>query len=145
MVAGVRDDGVAGGQERAERRQVRLVARGEDDRLLGAHPVGDLALELEVQRDRAVQQPRARQAGAVLRQRVGRALDDALVAGQPEVVVGAEHDPLRALHLDDRSRGTFERAEVRQQVELARGAQLLGALVAAHLGKDVSCRGGHVR
>ena len=32
-----------------------------------------------------------------------RALDDALVAGQAEVVVRAEHDPLGALHLDDRA------------------------------------------
>ena len=75
----------------------------EDERVVGPHPLGDLALQLEVQRDRAVQQPRAGQAGPVLHQRVLRALDDALVGGQAEIVVGAEHDPLGALHLDDRA------------------------------------------
>ncbi len=113
------------------------MAGREDERLLGAHPLGDLALELEVQRDRPVEQARARQAGAVGRQRVPRALDDALVAGQAEVVVGAEHDPLGALHLDDRSGRALERAEVRQHVGLAGGAQLIGALMPADLGEDV--------
>ena len=108
-----------------------------DERLLGAHPLGDLLLELEVQRDRAVEQARAGQPGAVLRQRVVRGLDDALVGGQAEVVVGAEHDPLGALHLDDGAGRALERAEVGQHVGLARGAQLLGALVAADLGEDV--------
>ena len=54
-------------------------------------------------------------------ERVAGALDHALVAGQPEVVVRAEHDPLGALHLDDRQRPALERAEVGQRVELARG------------------------
>ena len=67
VVAGVGDDGVARRQQRAERREVRLRAGREDERLLGAHPVGDLLLELEVQRDRAVEQARAGQAGAVRR------------------------------------------------------------------------------
>ena len=65
MVAGVDDDGVAGPEQRAERADVRLVAGGEDDRVLGAHPLGELALELEVQRRRAVEQARAGQPGAV--------------------------------------------------------------------------------
>ena len=94
-------------------------------------------LELEVQVDRAVEQARAGQAGAVALERVAGALHDALVGGQPEVVVGAEHDPLGALHLDDRAGRALEHAEVGQQVGLAGGAQLLGALVAADLREDV--------
>ena len=73
VVAGVADDGVARAEDRAEHAEVRLVAGGEDDRVLGAHPLGDLALELEVQRDRPVEQARAGQAGAVAsRARRGR-------------------------------------------------------------------------
>ena len=119
VVAGVGDHRVAGREQRPERADVGLVAGGEDDRVLGAHPLGDLALELEVQRDRAVEQARAGQAGAVLLERVARALQHALVGGQPEVVVGAEHDPLGALHLDDRRGGPSSEAEVGQQVGLA--------------------------
>ena len=142
--AGVDDDRVAGGQQRPQRGEVGLRAGRADERLLGAHPLGDLLLELEVQGDRAVEQPRAGQARPELVQGVGGTLDDALVAGEAEVVVRAEHDPLGALHLDDRARGALERAEIRQQVGVARHAQLLGALMAAGLGEDVLCRGGHV-
>ena len=65
-----------------ERAEVRLVAGGEDDRVLGAQPLGELALELDVQVDRAVQEARAGEAGAVAVERVARALLDPLVAGQ---------------------------------------------------------------
>ena len=70
VVAGVDDHRVAGSEQRAERADVGLVAGREDERVLGVHPLGDLALELEVQRDRAVQQARAGQPGAVAVQRV---------------------------------------------------------------------------
>jgi hypothetical protein len=49
VVARVGDHRVAGPSSVPERADVGLVARGEDDRLLGAHPVGELGLELEVQ------------------------------------------------------------------------------------------------
>ena len=98
-----------GREDRAERADVGLVAGREDERVLGAHPLGQLALELQVQVERAVEQPRAGQAGAVALERVARALHDARVARQPEVVVRAEHDPLGALHLDDRRGGRLER------------------------------------
>ena len=75
-------------------------------------PVGELGLELEVQVDRAVQEARAGQPGAVAVDGVERRLLDPLVAGQAEVVVGAEHDPPGALHLDDRQRRALEHAEV---------------------------------
>ncbi len=55
MVAGVDDHGVARAEDRAERPEVRLVPGGEDERVLGAHPIRELALELEMKRGRAVQ------------------------------------------------------------------------------------------
>ena len=144
MVAGVGDDRVGGAEDRPQRADVGLVAGGEDDRVLGPLPVGDLLLELEVQRRRAVEQARARQARAVALERVARALDDALVAREPQVVVGAEHDPRGALHLDDRARRALDGAEVGDDVGLARGAQQGHALVVAGLGKDVDRGLGHV-
>ena len=46
VVAGVGDHRVARAEQRAERAEVGLVAGREDDRVLGAHPLGELALEL---------------------------------------------------------------------------------------------------
>jgi hypothetical protein len=121
VVARVGDDGVGRRQDRAECPDVGLVAGREHERVLGAHPLGDLALQLEVEVERPVQQPRAGQPGAVALERVAGALHDARIGGQPEVVVRAEHDALGALHLDDGRGGRLERAEVRQEVGLAGG------------------------
>src|SRR4051794_6850038 len=120
------------------------MAGREDDRVLGAHPVGDLGLELEVQRRRAVEQARAGEAGAVALESVHGALLDALVGGQAQVVVGAEHHALGALHLDHRHGRRLDQAEVGEQVLLARGAKQLGAVVVACFGEDVDA-GGHIR
>ena len=104
VVGGVADHRVAGAEDRADAADVGLVAGGEDDRLLGLHPLGELALELEVKRGGAVEQPRAGEPGAVGLERVAGGLLDPRVAGQAEVVVGAEHDRLAPLHLDHRAR-----------------------------------------
>jgi hypothetical protein len=125
VVARVGDDGVAGAEDGPERADVRLVARREDDRVLGAHPLGELALELQVQRRRPVEQTRAGQPGPEAVEGVLRAGDDALVAGEAEVVVRAEHDPLGALHLDHGARRPLDDPEVGQHVGLAGRAQLL--------------------
>ena len=140
VVAGVDDHRVARRQDRAERPDVGLVAGGEDDRVLGAHEVGDLGLELEVHLRRAVEQARAGHAGAVLGQRVARAGDDALVLGQPEVVVAAEHDPGLALHLDDGPRRALHHPEVGHHVDRAGGLEDLETLVVASLLEDVDLR-----
>ena len=100
--------------------------------------------------DRAVQESRAREAGPVAVERVARPLLDALVAGQAEVVVRAQHHPLGALHVHDRPRRAAQRPPVRDDVGLAGRAQDLRALVIAGLGEDVDggrhvgCRG-HAR
>ena len=77
------------------------------------------------------------QAGAVTVERVAGALLDALVAGQPEIVVGAEHDPALTLHLDDGQGRALEHVEVGHGADLAGGAQLLEALVLPSFRKNV--------
>ena len=116
---------------------VGLVAGREDDRLLGPHPLRQLALEVQVQVERAVEQPRAGQPGAVAVEGVTGRLPDPRVGGEAEVVVGAEHDPLGALHLHHGPGRALQAAEVGQQIRLAGRAELLRALVPAHLGEDV--------
>ena len=137
VVARVGHDGVARPQQRAEGADVGLVAGGEDQRRLGPVPAGDLGLELEVQVERAIEEARAGQAGAVAVEGVARTRDDPLVFGQPEVVVASEHDPLGALHDDDGPRRRLERAEVGDDVGLA------GRLVVPSLCEDVDA-GGHL-
>jgi hypothetical protein len=119
------------------------VAGRVDDRLLGAHPVGELPLELEVERKRAVEQARAGQRRAVALERVAGALLHARVARQPEVVVRAEHHALGALHLHDGPGLALHQAEVRDEVVLARRPQQLDALVVARLLEQVDCGFGH--
>ena len=70
VVAGVGDHRVLRAEDRAERAEVGLVAGREDDRVLGPEPLGELALELDVQVDRAVEEARAGQARAVAVERV---------------------------------------------------------------------------
>jgi hypothetical protein len=142
VVGRVNDNCVLRAQYRPQSADVRLMAGREHERVVASHPLGELALELEVKRGGPVEQPRPGQAGAVAGERVARSLYHALVAGQAEVVVGGEHDPRGALHLHDRHRGRLDRAEVGHQVGLARGPQELLALVTANLGEDV-CRCGH--
>jgi hypothetical protein len=116
---------------------VGLVAGGEDEGVLVLHPVGDLALELKVQRQRAVHEAGSGQAGAVALERVAGGCLDARVAGQAQVVVRPERDALLALHLHHRAGLGVDPAEVRQQVVLARRPQLLEPVVRAGLLEDV--------
>jgi hypothetical protein len=125
VVARVADHGVAGAEQRADRPGVRQVAGGEDERVLGAHELGQVALELEVERERAVQEARAGEAGAEALEGVAGGLLDALVAGEPEVVVRAEHDPLVALHVNHRPGRALEHPEVGHEVVVASSLELL--------------------
>ncbi len=134
VVAGVADHGVARAEQRRQAAHVGLVAGGEDDRVAGAHPLGDLALELLVERRGAVQEARAGKAGAVGLERLAGRLLHARVAGEAEVVVGARASrapcppsprPGPASRLDQ--------PEVGEEVVLARGLELLHPLVRAGL------------
>ena len=93
--------------------------------------------------ERAVEQPRAGDAGAVALERVAGAGLDALVAREPEVVVGAQHDARRSLHLHHRAGRGLQPPEVGDDPGLARRGEDLGPLVLAGLGEDVG-DGAHV-
>ena len=144
VVAGVGHHGVARAGDRPDGAEVGLVAGGENHRRLGAHPVGDLLLELGVKGDRPVEQPRAGEPGSVLLERIARALEDPLVPGKAEVVVRSEHDPLGTFHFHHRPGGAVEKPEVGEQVGLPGHPQLLFALVAVDLGEEVCWGGGHI-
>jgi hypothetical protein len=133
VVAGVADDGVAGAEQRSDRAGVGQVAGGEDERVLGAHEVGELVLELEVERERSVEEARPGEPGAKFLQRFARGGLHARVAREPEVVVRPQHDAPVSLHLDHRSRGALEHPEVRHQIVVAGSLELLEPLVAACL------------
>jgi len=102
----VTDPGLPSGEpqpeqhDRLQAADVRLVSGREDDRVLGAHPVGQLGLQFDVERGGPVQEPRARDPRAVLLERLGGGPLDPRVPGQSEVVVRPEHDRLPPFHLD---------------------------------------------
>ena len=84
-------------EEAGDAAHVRDVAGREDQRGLATVEVRQLGLELTVQRERAVEQPGARDPGA---EAGGRGLgggDDVGVVREAQVVVGAEVDELAAL------------------------------------------------
>ena len=137
VVAGVADHRVGRAEDRPDRADVGLVAGGVDDRVVGAHPFRQLALEIEVERRGAVEQARAGHPGAVGLERLAGRLLDPRIAGQSQVVVGAEHDRLAPLHLDHRAGLRGEQAEVGEEVVLFGGFELLEPVVLARLGEDV--------
>ncbi len=117
---------------------VGAVAGREDERLLCPHPIRELGLEFDVEGGRPVQEARAGQTGAVAVERIASTLADPLVARQPEVVVRAEHHDLAALDLHQRPGLGLDQAEVGEEVVLARGFELLHAVVGARLGEYVN-------
>ena len=84
-----------------------------------------------MQRGRAVHQPRAGERRAVALERLAGGGLHARVAGQAEVVVGAEHQPLAPLHRHDRPGLGLHLPEVRDQVLAARVVDQLAPLVVA--------------
>ncbi|GAC1524152.1 MAG: hypothetical protein NVS2B6_10530 [Thermoleophilaceae bacterium] len=137
VISRIADDGVGRRENRAEQSDVCLVAGREDERVVGLHPGGDLALELDVQGDRSVQESRARKRGPVALKRVRGGLLDPKVLGQAEIVVRAEHDALGPVHLHERPGLALEQAEIGEQIALARGLELVHALVVAGLVEEV--------
>ena len=73
--------------------------RERHDRLL-AEESGQFPLELRMQAQRAVEEPRAGAAGAEGLKRLHARGDHARMHGQPEIIVGAEHDAALSLHDD---------------------------------------------
>ena len=99
--AGVRvrvdEQDVAGAADGRQQRQVGVDPGRGQDRGLGAVVVGELLLEREVQPRGAVEDPAAGGAGAVLPDGGLGGLDDPGVAGEAEVVVAAQVDPVAAV------------------------------------------------
>ncbi len=92
--------------------QVGLIAGREDEAGLLAEELGQLPLESFVQVERPVQEAAAGTAGAVPLQRLLRGREDLRMMREPQVVVGAHHDPLFALDHDDGVFGVRDRPEV---------------------------------
>ncbi len=116
VVLRVGHDHVLGAAQRRDRREVGEVARGEDERRLALHPVGELVLELEVQVERPVHQPGAGAAGPVPVDRAPGGFGDPRVVGQTEVVVRAEHELRLAVDHDLAPERRPDRHEVRERV-----------------------------
>ena len=109
VVERVGDDGVVGPEQRLEEAAVRVEARAEEDRVLGAEEGREPLLELLVQRLRAADEPHRRHPEAPALERVAGGLDHGRVVGEAEVVVGAEvEQPAHPLHLDVRRLGRLE-------------------------------------
>ena len=86
----VREDHVARAGERADRSDVREIARAEEDAGLAALERGEPLLESPVDRHRPGNQARGAGADAPAHGRVRRGLADARMVGEPEVVVRAQ-------------------------------------------------------
>ena len=112
VVLAVADDVVAAADEGADDAEVGLEARREGDGAILVHEVGQLALQLEVEPERAVQKARAGAAGAVFRERSLRRRDHLRRRREAQVVVGAEHDAALALHDDFGVLPRLERVEI---------------------------------
>ena len=100
VVVLVQDHDIAAADQGADGAQVDLHAGREDQRCFLAHPLGQLALQLLVHLQGAVQEARAGATGAVAVDGVDGCLAHLGVGGQAQVVVGAAHD--QAVAVEDR-------------------------------------------
>src|SRR5450759_5849041 len=99
MIVLIEDDYVAAADQRADGAQVGLHSGREDDGSLLPDIGGQLAFQLLVHLEGAVQKARACAACTVMRQRLLRGLPDLGMGGQAQVVVGPAHDqPVAANH-----------------------------------------------
>ena len=101
VVEGVGDYRVIGPEKRLEDAAVRVEARAEEDAVVGLGEVRDDALELLVERVRSADEADGAHAVAVLRGRLARRLDYLGVVREPEIVVRAHVEKLRAVLEDD--------------------------------------------
>ena len=111
---GVDQQDVAGAADGRQQRDVGVDPRRGEHGGLGAVVVGELLLQREVQAGGAVEHAAAGGAGAELAERGRGRLDHPGVAGEAEVVVAAEVDPVPAVVVErDRLRGAAGRDGVR--------------------------------
>ena len=98
--------------QRREDAEVGLEACGERAASLLVEKVSQFRLQLQMQLQGAVEEARAGTARAVLFDRLQTGFQHLRAGGQPQVVVGAEHDAALALHDDLRALPRFQRVEI---------------------------------
>ena len=122
----VADHGVLGVEQRLEHPAVGVEARREQDRVVGAEPVGDLVLDRAVLLVRAADEPDARHAEPVAVERRVRGRHDIRMRREAEVVVRAQVQVLAAVDRDARALRRLQRAfGLEQAVGLDLGERLL--------------------
>jgi len=134
----VADDGVGLGQQRLEQAAVGVEGRRIEDGVLQADEARDALFQRLVQVLGAADEAHRAEAVAVGAQGLMRGLDDGRVAGQAQVVVGAEVDdlaPVRRVHQG--ALGGGEDAFGLVETGVTQGVQFL-----AQVGLEV-IRGGH--
>ncbi len=99
VAVAVNQDDVFGAAQTADDRQIGLVPGAENERVPLVEPVGQFALEILVDGQRAVRRPRSGRPGAVLQDGVARRGHDGRFEREAEIVVGSEHQ--RRPPLDD--------------------------------------------
>ena len=127
VVERVGDDGVVGAEQRLEQAAVRVEARAEEDRVLGAEELREALLELLVERLRAADEAHRGHAEAPPLERLARRLDHGRMVGEPEVVVGAEvEQAAHSLDLDVRGLRRLEHELALVEARLLQPVELPG-------------------
>ena len=112
VILTVADHVVVGADDRGDDAKVGLEAGREgNDHFLMQEP-GQLGLQLQMELQSAVQESGAGAAGAVLFEGLDTGFNDFRIRRQPEIVVGAQHDPALALHDDLNILPGFQRMTV---------------------------------
>ena len=117
MVELVQEHHVATTHEPGDEAEVRLVARRKDEAGFLAEELRQLVLQALVQIEGAVQESAARATRPVALKRLLRGREHLRMMGEPQVVVGAHHDPLFAFDDDDGVFGVRNRPEIRVQAD----------------------------
>ena len=135
VIQAVEQGDVEAAEQAREDAEIDLEAGGKGQRGLALHEFGQAFLELHVEVERAVEQARAGATGAVHGQRRRGGGLDLRVAGEAEVVVGAQHHELAPLARHHRILGGGDGPVVHVHVRGARRAHPLRVFRA--LGEDV--------
>ena len=101
MVELVQEDHVAAADQTRDQAEVRLIAGREDEAGFLTEEFRQLQLELLVQIEGAVEEPAAGAPRAIAGQGLLRGRQHFRMMGEPQVVVGAHHDPVSAFDDDD--------------------------------------------